>query len=332
METPTSLPATKPPATLAALLQSGMEKCEAAHAILVDARCNARDAALPLLMGAKRLAAAQATVLAQPQDVHLPPSRAFANVDGKVLSKARRDAMLGTLARLEEYGARLIHDDLEGLPSAKELAHTVASLERVAASLRRFDAGALRRHRMVVMARLVAVLVLLGGLGGVGWRAWQSSQTAPLGWRGEYFSNEELKGAGVVRVDRDLAFYWDTGVPMEGIPEEHFSVRWDGCLKVEKAGKAKFLLGSDDGARMFVDGKSVLDGWGPRSLSWSEGNAELTEGLHHLRVEFMDKVGVATVVLKMGWDGAEPKTLELGQVLSPGVAPLVEGQECTGLH
>ena len=49
---------------------------------------------------------------------------------------------------------------------------------------------------------------------------------------------------------------------MEAFPKDKFTVRWETCLEVPKDMDVRFQLGSDDGSRLFVNGKKILDFWG----------------------------------------------------------------------
>jgi hypothetical protein len=49
---------------------------------------------------------------------------------------------------------------------------------------------------------------------------------------------------------------------MDTIPADRFSVRWDSCLTLDVAQEVAFQLTSDDGSRLFIDGKQTIDNWG----------------------------------------------------------------------
>lgn len=80
---------------------------------------------------------------------------------------------------------------------------------------------------------------------------------------------------------------------------QHFFVRWSGLVKIEKAGKYKFYTESDDGSRLFIDGKQVVDNGGQHGMDKKEGEVELTAGTHELKVDFFQNEGGAGC--KMSW-------------------------------
>lgn len=80
--------------------------------------------------------------------------------------------------------------------------------------------------------------------------------------KGEYFPNEDLGGEPrMIRKDSNIDFNWDTESPAVSIPREHFSARWTGELVAPATGDYRVSETSDDGARLWVNGKRVIDDW-----------------------------------------------------------------------
>ena len=46
------------------------------------------------------------------------------------------------------------------------------------------------------------------------------------------------------------------------VPADDFSVRWTGKLVPTKTGSHVLAVASDDGSRLYLDGKMVIDNWG----------------------------------------------------------------------
>jgi hypothetical protein len=79
----------------------------------------------------------------------------------------------------------------------------------------------------------------------------------------------------------------------------HFFIRWTGKLRVPQDGKHTFFLNSDDGSRLFIDGKPVVDNGGLHSADEKSEEVELKAGDHDLRLEFFQNEGEA--VCKFSW-------------------------------
>jgi beta-glucosidase len=82
------------------------------------------------------------------------------------------------------------------------------------------------------------------------------------GLRGEYFSNRNLSGApALTRVDSSVDFSWGNGSPATGLPSDDFSVRWTGQWRPEKGGHYLISVTGDDGYRLSLDGKRIVEDW-----------------------------------------------------------------------
>lgn len=91
------------------------------------------------------------------------------------------------------------------------------------------------------------------------------------------------------RVDKDVNFD-STQDDWPGTQfKDFFYVRWTGKIKIPAEGNYTFFLESDDGSRLFIDGKQVLDNGGAHAMEEVAGNIKLTAGDHALKVEFFEK-------------------------------------------
>ena len=120
---------------------------------------------------------------------------------------------------------------------------------------------------------------------------------AITGWKGEYFNNVNLTGApALCRDDASINFNWGSGAPAGGLPSNQFAVRWTRS-QTFAAGTYTFVLGSDDGGRLFIDGVKVIDAWGDRSYATNTVTRTLTAGVHTIRMDFYENSGSARATL-----------------------------------
>jgi beta-glucosidase len=122
------------------------------------------------------------------------------------------------------------------------------------------------------------------------------------GLRGEYFANNQLTGApALVRVDERMDFRWTLNSPGRGIPFDWYSVRWTGTLTVPAAGVRRIGVEGNDGYRLFIDGRPVIDNWRKQSFGSRVADVTLAPGsTHDIRLEYFESTGNARV--KLVWD------------------------------
>ena len=67
---------------------------------------------------------------------------------------------------------------------------------------------------------------------------------------------------------------------------EWFAIRYTGSFHVMESGKYKFRLRSDDGSRLYIDNRLVVDNDGAHPARAKDGRIRLSEGEHSIRVEY----------------------------------------------
>lgn len=87
--------------------------------------------------------------------------------------------------------------------------------------------------------------------------------------------------------------------------EELVARRYQGFIAVPTTGVYKFALTSDDGARLWIDGKLIADGDGLHSSQTFTGVAPLRKGYHAIEVAWFNKTGAAALDLR--WSRAGGK-------------------------
>ncbi len=133
------------------------------------------------------------------------------------------------------------------------------------------------------------------------------AEDADHGLKGEYFANRNLEGQpAMTRIDRRIDFDWDNGSPAPSVPNDNFSVRWTGKLVAPKSGAYVLTTTSDDGVRLYFDGKCVIDDWTDHSTIANHAPVTLEAGHQYdLKIEYYEHAGGAN--MRFGWSttGAE---------------------------
>lgn len=122
------------------------------------------------------------------------------------------------------------------------------------------------------------------------------------GLKGEYFNTIDLSGRTVVqRSDKDINFRWTLYSPDPSVNFDFFSVRWTGKLKSPASGKFKIGFEGNDGYRLYLDGKLVIDNWKSQTFTRKLVEFSFEKGREYdLRAEFFESSGIST--LKLIWN------------------------------
>jgi len=134
------------------------------------------------------------------------------------------------------------------------------------------------------------------------------------GLRGAYYRGRELRGDPVLtRLDPKVDFRWDRGAPTDepvargeldaarALEGDDFSVRWTGVLVPPASGEYELVVTANDGVRLSVDGRPVLEEWNEASVARAlVARIRLEAGREHaLRLEYFEHQRDAEV--RLGW-------------------------------
>jgi Glycosyl hydrolases family 31/PA14 domain/Domain of unknown function (DUF5110)/Domain of unknown function (DUF4968) len=146
-----------------------------------------------------------------------------------------------------------------------------------------------------LLGKNILVAPVLSGLQQPVPQSWLTTPDGGRGLRAEYFANDSLSGSpAVTRVDKNVNFVWSGTSPDLRIPREHFSARWTGTIEVPGNITNDVVLSTveDDGVRVWIDGRLVIDAWGPHDSTPSSASMALTAGApHQLRIEYQQLEG-----------------------------------------
>jgi hypothetical protein len=122
--------------------------------------------------------------------------------------------------------------------------------------------------------------------------------TTPLGsFKVDYFKNKTLTGTPAF--SRTVAYPfsqdWGAGSPGSGLPSDGFSARATGTHYFDVAGTYSFNVTSDDGVRVWLDGKLIVDRWTNHPTTTYRVERPVTVGKHTIKIEYYENVGNALV-------------------------------------
>ena len=125
------------------------------------------------------------------------------------------------------------------------------------------------------------------------------------------------KKPDVERVDKQINF----ASTLEEFPgtklKDNFYVNWGGVIRIPKDGDYTFHLESDDGSRLFIDGKQVVDHGGTHDMTEATGKTELKAGDHEIKVEFFDAEEDAGCILSWETSGKAKEVVPAAVLFHP---------------
>lgn len=109
-----------------------------------------------------------------------------------------------------------------------------------------------------------------------------------LGLVAKFYNNLNMTGEPAF-IERVFTINFDWGLlgsPFPTVNARDFTATFEGWFRVEAGGVYGFRLLSDDGSRLYVDGKLLIDGWGQGAIDMN-ASIQLDPGSHSIRVEYV---------------------------------------------
>ena len=142
------------------------------------------------------------------------------------------------------------------------------------------------------------------------------------GMKGEYFSSLVPDEKPVfTRTDRNIDFNWTLFSPDPLVSADNYAVRWTGKFTATESGKYKIGLDGNDGYRLYINDKLLIDNWQKQSYHTLLADYEFEKNTQYeIRVEFYEALGNAHIHLvsdmgfKNEWDQKIQQAVEAAKL------------------
>lgn len=115
-----------------------------------------------------------------------------------------------------------------------------------------------------------------------------------------YFKGENFDELIYEGIDDDVNHNWGSGGLPPGVPENHFSVRWEGFLKPSLTGEYELAFASDDGCRVWLNNELIINDWSVHATTTFRYKVNLKGGEKYLiRIDYFQ--GEADAIARLGW-------------------------------
>jgi hypothetical protein len=146
---------------------------------------------------------------------------------------------------------------------------------------------------------------------------WSFTTLAPGGGvKAQYFSGIDLLGEPVLTRTEDAVDHNWTGEIVAGLSDQ-VSARWTADLEAPLADTYKLITTSDDGVRLWLDGRLLIDNWTNHAAADNTATVSLKAGeIYSIRMEWYEDTGSA--VAQLSWQGPSmPRQIIPGGALQP---------------
>ena len=122
------------------------------------------------------------------------------------------------------------------------------------------------------------------------------------GLTGEYWDNIGMTGTPKLsRLDAQIDFGWTLNSPGRGIPYDWYAGRWTSTLTAPAAGVRTLAVEGNDGYRLYVDDRLIIDNWHKTSFGTRTSTVNFApRSQHRIKLEYFEATGNAR--LKLLWD------------------------------
>ena len=128
----------------------------------------------------------------------------------------------------------------------------------------------------------------------------------PGGLTGHYYQGHDLATLVTTRTDPQVDFNWPDA-PAAGLTHNYFSVRWTGSVQSQEEGDYTFVTTSDDGVRLWIDDKQVIDDWSNHAARDDSATVHFAaNSRHRIRMEYFQDTRDA--IARLAWRHAPRQT------------------------
>jgi len=116
----------------------------------------------------------------------------------------------------------------------------------------------------------------------------------------EFYNGQNFDTLVAKRVESHLDFDWNDGSRPKEVNQHYYSIRFTGEVQTDEAGEYTFVTTSNDGIRLWVDGRLVIDNWTDHGATVDMGKIVLQAHKRYpIKMEYYQTLGGA--ITKLAW-------------------------------
>ncbi|MEA5466743.1 PA14 domain-containing protein [Leptothoe sp. PORK10 BA2] len=150
------------------------------------------------------------------------------------------------------------------------------------------------------------------------------------GLKAEYYNNKNFTDLKLTRTDATVNFDWKGGSPDRTIGQDTFSTRWTGQIEPRYSETYTFETTSDDGVRLWVNNKLIIDKFFNQASTRRKGTITLEAGKRYdIRMDYYEDKGGAVAALRWSSNSQAREIVPQSQLYStvkPIPTPPIDGK------
>ena len=99
---------------------------------------------------------------------------------------------------------------------------------------------------------------------------------------------------------------------------DHYSFQFDGFIEITTAGNYKFYTSSDDGSKLYINSKEVVNNDGLHGMVERSGSIYLGAGKHQIKGTYFEKAGGDNLEVKYSGPGVSKQTIPNNKLFAVG--------------
>ncbi|MEO0416219.1 MAG: PA14 domain-containing protein, partial [Verrucomicrobiota bacterium] len=109
---------------------------------------------------------------------------------------------------------------------------------------------------------------------------------------------------------------------------DYYGVLYRGWIQIDRAGTYTFFTTSDDGTKLWINDKQIVNNDGTHAMRESSGKVNLPVGLHYIKVGYFEKTGGAGIQVRYQGPGVNKQTIPNSKLFRAGGQRLfVDGKQ-----
>ena len=117
------------------------------------------------------------------------------------------------------------------------------------------------------------------------------------GLKGNYYNSLDFSSQVITRVDPGVNFDWGTNMADASLGNDIYSIKWKGKVKIDTADTYTFYTNTDDGLRLWINNRLLVDAWYDQGATEHSGSLYLEPGLYDIELDYYENGGLAAAKL-----------------------------------